>query len=140
MILNNNFAIKKRLLKPLDYVILCIALLLVVLSLVSALQNKNPGARLIVTNSNTEWVYNLKEDATFGTQGTLGVSVITIENSTAFFNSSPCDNQICVHSRPIAHNGSFIACLPNQVFVRIESDEELKTLTESNETLDIIGY
>ncbi len=126
----------KKLFKPLDYVIVFIAFTLVILSIRYTLTNKEEGAKLIVSNPETEWVYDLHANQTFGTQGPIGVSIISIQDGFAFFESSPCNNQICVHTNPIQHNAGFIACLPNQVFIRIESDKE----QNNTETLDIVGY
>ncbi len=131
---------KESLLKPLDYVAVCIALLLVAISLYYMLSNRNTGARAILATTQGEWVYDLSSNVTFGAEGPLGVSIITLQDGHAFFVSSPCDNQICVQSHPIQHNGSFIACLPNQIFVRIESQDSPAFLDSTEEALDIIGY
>ncbi len=99
--------------------------------------NKKSGSHLIVTSPTEEYIYDLGSDKILGAQGPLGVSVITIHEGKAFFESSPCDNQICVLSHPISTNADFIACLPNQIFIRIEAEENN---TNFEEPLDSIGY
>ncbi len=125
-----------KIFKPLDIVIIIIAGALVTASFYFTLTNRDAGATLIVTDTDGEWVYDLHTDTTIGGKGPLGVSVIIIQQGEAFFASSPCDNQICVHSYPIHTNANFIACLPNQVFIRIEAEEENSKISD----LDIISY
>ena len=43
-----------------------------------------------------------------------------ISGDTARFLDSPCPNKTCVQSMPIRETGEWSACLPNQVFLRIE--------------------
>ncbi len=132
--------IKKNLLKPLDYLIVCIALILVALSLWATLFNQTPGANLIIYSLEGEWIYPLNSDTDLGVDGPLGISHIKIQNGEAFFESSPCDNQLCVLSHPVSSNAHFSACLPNQVFIRVEAEENSSLQQSSNESLDIIGY
>ena len=57
-------------------------------------------------------------------QGHQGISVIEIDQGKAVFLDSPCANKTCVASPPISKNGEWSACLPNGIFMRIESQEE----------------
>ncbi len=132
--------IKKNILKPLDYLIVCIALFLVAFSIWQTLFNQVAGSNLIVYSLEGEWIYPLNSDTEFGVEGPLGVSHIKIQNGEALFESSPCDNQLCVLSHPISSNAHFSACLPNQVFIRVESQEKPSPQQSSDETLDTIGY
>ncbi len=131
---------KIKLLKPIDYVIIGIALTLIFFSLVSTKKNINDEAKVILSSPEGEWVYPLDTNQTIGAHGTIGVSVITLENGTAFFASSPCDNQVCVLSHPVSSNASFIACLPNQVFLRIEAKVPEIQNTQDDNSLDAIGF
>ncbi len=130
---------KKIKLKVLDYVIIFVAIAVVVFSLLNTLEQNTKGAQLIATSPQAEWIYDLNKDDTIAIEGPLGFSVITIQNGTAFFHSSPCDNQICVMSHPISNNANFTACLPNQIFIRIEGENTV-TQQSPDQELDSIGY
>ncbi len=129
----------KRLFKPLDFVIIAIALGLIVLSLFFTFSTREDGESLIVTTPDGDWVYALSDDVTIDSKGTLGNSVIVIDEGKAFFVSSPCDNQLCVHSNPIHSSSQFIACLPNQIFIRVESTE-VDVSQALDDELDVIGF
>ncbi len=131
--------IKKTHLKLLDYIILIIALIAVFFLLRYTFTDRVFGSSLIATSLEGEWLYDLHTDQSFGINGPLGMSIITLQNGTAFFHSSPCDNQICVMAHPISLNNGFIACLPNQVFIRIKSQDSTQQ-TNTAEGLDSIGY
>ncbi len=128
---------QKKIIKPIDYFIILTAIVLVIVSINMVFGDKRIGANVIISDPDEEWIYDLSNDQTFGVTGTIGVSRIAIKNGEAFFESSPCTNQICVMSNPIRHNAGFIACLPNQIFIRIEADEKENS---SENTIDIIGY
>ena len=68
--------------------------------------------------------YPLEENTTVEIQGHQGISVIEIDQGKAGFLDSPCANKTCVASPPISKNGEWSACLPNGIFMRIESQEE----------------
>ena len=61
----------------------------------------------------------LAENHRIEVSGALGVSHIEIKDAQVRFLDSPCSNKLCVHSGWHRHAGETIACLPNQVSVRI---------------------
>jgi len=72
-----------------------------------------------------EWIYPLNQDREIEIPGPLGSTTIHIHSGVAI-ESSPCPNQTCVAAGSIERPGQWVACLPNQVFVRVEggSDDE----------------
>jgi len=47
----------------------------------------------------------------------VGDSVIVIENGKARFESSDCDDKLCVQMGEIYRGGEWSACLPNKIFL-----------------------
>jgi hypothetical protein len=56
---------------------------------------------------------------TVNVSGPMGNTVIEIRSGSAFFSSSPCQNQTCVASGVIHLPGQWAACLPNRVMLFI---------------------
>ena len=69
---------------------------------------------LLVHTPRGTFAYDMSKDRIIGT------SRIEISGGTARFLDSPCPNKTCVQSMPISETGEWSACLPNQVFLRIE--------------------
>lgn len=61
----------------------------------------------------------LAEDRQLDVHGALGVSHIEVKQAQVRFTSSPCSNKVCIHGGWLKHAGETLACLPNQVSVRI---------------------
>ena len=61
----------------------------------------------------------LAENHQLDIPGALGVSHIEIRQAQVRFVSSPCSNKVCIHGGWLKHAGETLACLPNQVSVRI---------------------
>ena len=67
-----------------------------------------------------EWIYPLKGDLTLEIPGPLGTTYVHIHDGEVAIESSPCPNQTCVAAGYVRLPGQWVACLPNQVFVRVE--------------------
>ncbi len=111
----------KNILKPFDFIFILASLFAVVFSF-SALRNKNSEkeARLIIDGGGKEYVYPLSENLKLNIEGELGISIIKIEDGKAFFEDSPCPNHLCVEMAPVKENNDWAACMPNEVFIRVE--------------------
>lgn len=79
---------------------------------------------LIISACGNEYVYSLEKNGRYEIKGLIGTSVIIVENGTARFEDSPCPNKTCVQSGGISEPGLWAACLPNDVFIRVESKSE----------------
>jgi hypothetical protein len=108
-------------LKPADTAIALLSALLFIMSAVAIYGGPAP-ARLVVSNDGGEWIYPLSNDRIIEVHGRLGVTVVQIEGGSARIVSSPCANQTCIASAPVARKGDWSACLPNAVFIRAEGD------------------
>lgn len=109
--------------KPFDLIPLFIALLVTVSFSVYAYGYSNEGGELVIETADEQWVYPLDDDWTVEITGPLGITVIRIADDKAWVVSSPCRDKICTASAPISSTGQWIACMPNRVFLRIESTD-----------------
>jgi hypothetical protein len=67
-----------------------------------------------------EWLYPLDAEIAVQVLGPLGATHVHIHDGRVFVSESPCREKICVATGRIDRAGSWIACLPNRVFVRVE--------------------
>ncbi|MBQ9239541.1 MAG: NusG domain II-containing protein [Treponema sp.] len=107
-----------------DAVIVCYAVVAAVGAAVFAYRHPGTHARVTISSPEGEYIYDLSQDRNIAIKGAAGISVIAIENGTARFLSSPCENQLCVLHAPIRTAHEWAACLPNAVFLMIETDED----------------
>ncbi|MBN1243242.1 MAG: NusG domain II-containing protein [Spirochaetales bacterium] len=109
--------------KPLDLLIVAFAVLATALGAVSALGAAG-APRVIVSDGDNEWIYPLDTDRSLPVEGPLGVTLVVIEDGAVHVHESPCGNQTCVAAGTIERPGQWVACLPNKVFVRVDSGGE----------------
>jgi len=108
-------------LKPLDYVTLLVAATLVVVISMAVYGGGNGRTTVLVTAPDVEYLFASSVEETIAVSGPIGQTVVEIADGGARVLSSPCDNQICVRTGQVERPGRWIACLPNRVFVSIES-------------------
>lgn len=110
--------------KPLDFLLLAVFAFAVAASFLLLRGKKKGSPLLIIKSPEGEFVYPLSEDAVYRVEGLIGTSVIEVSGGKARFVDSPCPNKTCVQNGPISTHNSWAACLPNNVFIRIESEGE----------------
>ncbi len=107
--------------KPLDYVTLVFAAALVAAISTAVYGGGGGRTTVLVTAPDAEYVFASSVEETVVVDGPIGQTVVAIAEGGARVVSSPCDNQICVRTGQVERAGRWIACLPNRVFVSIES-------------------
>ena len=115
------------------FLILLFVVTIIYFSLNFFVKNKSPIKQVIIESGKNIWYYQVDKDKEIKVEGNLGESTIKIQDGFVSFENSPCPNKLCVLSSAISKNREWIACLPNGVFVRIESEDE-------NTELDGISY
>lgn len=118
-----------RYFKPLDWLIIG-AVCLVILGLTAITLGKNSGtpAYLKVTAAGTVYMYDLANEQIIEVPGKIGKTQIEIKGGAARVLFSPCPTKTCMAKPAISRVGEWIACLPNEVFLQIESDEAETTI------------
>lgn len=65
-------------------------------------------------------MYPIATKTTVAVPGPLGITHVVLDGGGVYIHDSPCKEKICVNMGRISAVGSWVACLPNRVFVRIE--------------------
>ena len=117
---------KTKLFKPVDIIIILIALALTVFCAHAAYLQPQGRISVLMRAENRESVYymNNNDDETVSLKGPVGHTTVRIENGKAWVESSPCDNQTCVATGVISRAGQLAACLPNSVLIMIQGNND----------------
>jgi hypothetical protein len=114
-----------------DIVIILLALVLTGFSAFAANSSPQITAQVLIQGRDRLWVFPLDAEETVAVQGPLGNTVIRIQGKQAWVESSPCENQTCVASGHIRQRRAWTACLPNNVFLMIEGNDEQANIPDS---------
>lgn len=106
-----------------------VGILLIVLVLAAVFylfQGQRAGGETVyITVRGETTFYSLGQDTVIPLKSeTDAYNTIVIRNCTVYMENASCPDQICVHHKTVSKDGETIICLPNQVFVRIESDRQ----------------
>ncbi len=115
---------KKRIIKKGDVVILLLAFLLAGAAFLFSMC-QSQGDYVHVTVNGEVTTYALSEDRRLALKhdGTA-YNTLVIQNGEVFMEEASCPDQICVRHKAISKNGESIICLPNEVYVEVESGRE----------------
>jgi len=110
--------------KLLDYVALCGAITLTVLSFSSAFSVQSDSLEISIQSEEKEWIYPLDGSLSQSIPGPAGMTIVEIREGLVFVSHSDCREQICVQSGSIKEQGQWIACMPNRIFITIRGKKE----------------
>ncbi|HUX37074.1 MAG TPA: NusG domain II-containing protein [Rectinemataceae bacterium] len=110
-------------LRPLDALILAVALAATVFVSVAVLGHGGGSVVVRISGRGGEWDYALSKDRDVRVEGPLGTTLVHIAQGRVAIVDSPCPNKTCVLAGSITRSGQWLACLPNKVFVRLEGGE-----------------
>ena len=106
-----------------DWVVLGALLLLVVLTSLPHAARRSKGGRATVhLPDGSAIMLSLAEPGDYSYAGSRGLSVLRVEAGSIRFIDSACPNKLCVQWGSIHREGEIRVCLPNQVWVTIQSD------------------
>lgn len=114
--------------KPLDIVVIVLAAAAIGFASLSVYGKKNAAPEVVISGQGGEWVYPLKDDRHVEVEGPIGITVVAIHDGKVAIEDSPCPNKTCVAAGAISEPGQWVACLPNQVFVRVEGSLNAKQI------------
>ena len=105
-------------------VILC--LLFGVIWLTTAKATSVSGDVVIIELKGTEkQSYTLDKNQIITVEGKKGTyNKIKIEDGSVYMQEADCENQICVHHHAICNTNESIVCIPNEVVVTVQKEQE----------------
>lgn len=81
------------------------------------------GARVVVEQQGRViFSAPLDVDRTTTLNGPLGATILEIHAGHACITSSPCPQKVCIGMGQISRQGELLACVPNDLLVRIEGE------------------
>ena len=114
--------------KILDIILLAVALSVTVFVSAKVFAGSSGEVSVRISGVEGEWAFPLTRNLEFPVKGPLGTTVVEIRDGRAAVESSPCPNQTCVLAGFVERPGQWVACLPNQVFVRLEGSNGAEKL------------
>ena len=108
-------------LRFLDFVVLFLTVAITVFCTVKIYGKNEAALHIVIQGKNESWVYPVNQSVQVDVPGPLGHTTVELKDGKTRVISSPCTNQTCVTSGTVQRRGQWVACLPNAVFVRIES-------------------
>lgn len=110
-----------------DIVIVVVVLLFAGIFLF-VLGKQKQGENVHITANGETRTYSLYENRTIElTNGTEVSNVVVIWDGRVEMKSASCPDKICVRHKAVNRNGESIICLPNKVFIEIESKKQKET-------------
>ncbi|WP_353571097.1 NusG domain II-containing protein [Candidatus Albibeggiatoa sp. nov. BB20] len=118
-------------LKPMDWVVLSIALLSLI-PLYAGYWQQSPADYVLITSPTGTQKVTLHQTYILDVKGLLGHSRLEIKQGKIRFVSSPCQGKYCVHAGWQQSGGAFAACLPNHILLEVHASQ--------SEQFDSISY
>jgi hypothetical protein len=103
----------------LDLAIFAVALATVIFVSLRIYSDSGDILYVHITGETGEWIEALGANKEIEVPGPLGITHVHMENGTVSVSDSPCDNKLCIGMGGIRLKHQWVACLPNNVFVRI---------------------
>ena len=119
-----------------DFIILFLTAAITVFFAVRIYAKSDSALQFVIQGKNGSWVYPVNQAVLLDIPGPLGIMVVEIKDGSARIIASPCANQTCVTSGSVQHRGQWAACLPNAVFVHVESNDIKQTDRRQDAGLD----
>jgi hypothetical protein len=123
---------RRRPFRPLDVIALALSLSTVGAFSVFAYAGGATNPNVIIEGSGEKWIYPLHENREVTVSGPLGDELIDIKDAQAWVVSSPCPNKICIQQGRISKPGQWMACLPNDIFIRVDGTSDTR--------VDMVSY
>jgi hypothetical protein len=112
-----------RRLKLLDYLAIVISLGCVGALAAYAYQGHEGATAVLIQAQGGQWIYSLDQDREITVEGPVGDTTIGIHAGGVRVVEASCRDKVCVSMGTISTPGSWIACLPNRLFIRIQGND-----------------
>lgn len=113
-----------RTLRPLDILAIVLSIAVVTAVSVQAAGGGVQGSQVQVESPEGTFVYALSQQVSASVEGPLGHTHFEVVDGQVRVTDSPCRDKICIAGGAIGRTGEWVACLPNQVFVRVIAGED----------------
>jgi len=107
-----------------DFIIIFLSAALTGFSAYASYLRPQKNVHVLIRGNDHEWTFPLDADETIAVPGPLGDTVIQIQDKKAWVVSSPCENQTCVIAGKLHRAGAWSVCLPNNVLLLIEGNDD----------------
>lgn len=109
-----------KIIKPFDVAAVLIVAALVAATSIMTYSGGSGFERIVINGRSGTWIYPLDSVGKVEVEGPLGTTIVSFHDGEVHIEASPCPTQSCVQMGAINLKGQWLACLPNEVFVRIE--------------------
>ena len=112
--------------KKIKYDFILIFALLVLSGIIIFFMNNKKTGNSVQVYKNNELIatYPLDADNEYKIKNGNEYNILKIENGKAKIIKASCNNQICVHHKCVCKDGEEIICVPNNIIIRIVSNEK----------------
>ncbi len=107
-------------LRSLDYAAAAVALAVIGFFVVYAHSATGESGSVRIQSESSEHLYAVEITDRIAVPGPLGDTIVEIQDGQVRVLDSPCRDKVCMHVGWVSRAGSWIACLPNRVFVRLD--------------------
>ncbi len=106
-------------LRILDYIIFLLSLAVVTASVFWSASSGEGELIAEIEASGEVYILPLSRDGSLVLKGPVGDTRVDVADGEVFISDSDCRDKICVAMGPVSTPSSWVACLPNRVFVRV---------------------
>jgi hypothetical protein len=116
---------KKTKLKPGDYAIIAIMVVLIIVFSYRYFFAPSGGTRIEIRAPSYDGSFSLGENRVVEVSGPLGITKVVIQDGEVWVSESPCKQKICIKMGHKHRVGDQIVCIPNRVLIEIVGKKEL---------------
>ncbi|MCK5735104.1 MAG: NusG domain II-containing protein, partial [Spirochaetaceae bacterium] len=102
-----------------DYFIILFSLAIITASVYWSSAGDGVATRVEIEASGEVYVLPLSHEGFLNVNGPVGTTRVEVADGEVYITDSDCRDNICVSMGRISSSSSWIACLPNRVFVRV---------------------
>ena len=103
----------------LDYTIIVLSLSVLAASVLWSSAGEGGAARAEIEGGGQVYIMPLSENGFLILDGPVGETRVEVADGEVFISDSDCRDKICVAMGHVSFPSSWVACLPNRVFVRV---------------------
>ena len=112
--------------RSLDYLVIFFSFSVVIVSVFWSASPEGGEKRAEIEASGEIYILPLSRDDSLVLTGPVGKTRVEVSGGEVFISDSDCRDKICVAMGRISTPSSWVACLPNRVFVRIVAGNPAK--------------